>query len=245
MKDLRHPSEHLWVGQIHRITTTGFPDRINLKTLEEEDLGLLAEQGLVERVHFAYRVDLEALALQAIRDMRTATFGRYVQHVAELPFALETILKRGAYQRLLRLRTISAMNVRVVTPPDAAEFVGLGAPGVAEITHLLSNFGAARIEIRVRREKRRLGSLIFDSVRDFVDGILNHPEILDSVEGLSVEGKREDDEKLEPIDFIKDRLLYEDEVDFDEQRRLDSRQCENTVINALMEEEAELRRLRH
>jgi hypothetical protein len=112
------------------------------------------------------------------------------------------------------------------------------------MAQLLRDFGAARVEVRVRRERRRFASLIFDSVRHFVDEILRHPDILDSMDELSVEGKREDDEKLEPIDFIKDRLTYSASVDFDEHRRLDSRQCENAVINALSESEVELRRLR-
>lgn len=205
MKEIRHPSDNLWLGQIHRIRTRGFPDRIDLRTLQEEDLGLLAEQGLVDRLHFAYRIDLEALALQRIRDLRTTTFRTYVEYVAGLPFELPLIVKPGAYQRLLRLRTISAMNIRVANPPDAAEFEGLGAPGVAEVANLLRDFGAARVEIKVRRENRRLGTLIFDSVRDFVAGIINNPEIMDTVERFSVEGKRDVDDKLEPIDFIEDR----------------------------------------
>lgn len=242
IKGIRHPSQDLWVGQVHRIRTRGFPDRINLRTLQEEELGLLAEEGLVERVHFAYRTDLHALALQASKDLRPSTFQGYVQYVAESPFELSIILKRGAYERLLRLRTISTMNVRVANPPDAAEFAGLRAPGVAEIPNLLTHFGAASVEVTVRRQKRRLASLIFESVRDFVDGILSHPAVVDSVETLSVEGKREDDEKLEPIDFIKDRVVYSDTVDFDAHGRLDSRQCENVMINGLTDRQAELRR---
>ncbi len=242
MKDLRHPSDDLWLGQIHRIRNRGFPDRINLTTLHEEELGLLAEQALVDRVAFAYRTDLQALALQRIRDLRTTTFGTYVEYVAGMPFELPIILRGGAYQRLLRLRTISTMNIRVANPPDAAEFTGLDAPGVAEITGLLRDFGAARVEIRVRREKLRMASLIFDSVRDFVDSFVNNPQIMDSVETLTVEGKREDDEKLEPIDFVRDRLVYEDKVDYDRLRRLDSHQCERVVTRALAEHEHELRR---
>lgn len=240
MKNIRRPDDNLWVGQVHRIKTNGFPDRIDLRTLQEHELGLLANQALVERVHFAYRSDLSALALQSSRDFRSSSFASYVAYVSELPFELSVVLKRGGYQKLLRWRTIANMNVRLANPPDAGEFVGLAAPGVAEIAGLLREFGAANIEIRICRERRRRASLLFDPVRDFVNGILGRDGVVDSFDKLSVEGKREDDEKLESVDLIRDRLTYSDNVDFDEQHRLDSGQCENLVTRALAEHQATL-----
>lgn len=239
---IRHINEGVWVAEIHRIRTTGFPGRIDLTTLQEEELGLLAQQGLVDRIHFAYRTDMEALALQASRDFRPSTFRSYIQYVSGLPFDLPLVLKRGAYERLLRLRTVSTMSVRVANPPDAAEFTGPDAPGVAEIAKLLRGFGAARVEIKIRREKRRGASLIYESVRDFVDRIVHDPDTMDSVEALWVEGKRDEEDNLEAVDFVRDRLMYSGKVDFDAQRRLDPHQCTNLVINALTEYEAELRR---
>jgi len=240
--EIRHPNGNVWVGEIHRIRTKGFPGRIDLRTLQEEELGLLAQQGLVDRIHFAYRTDLDALALQASRDFRPGAFRACIKHVSELPFDLALVLKRGAYERLLGLRTVSTMNVRVANPPDAAEFTGPDAPGVAEITKLLRDFGAARVEIKIRREKRKRASLIYESVRDFVDRIVHDPDRMDSIEALSVEGKREEDDNLEAVDFVRDRLMFAGNVDFDAHLRLDPNQCRNLVINALTEYAAELRR---
>lgn len=240
--EIRHINGGVWVGEIHRIRTTGFPGRINLTTLQEEDLGLLAEQGLVDRIHFGYRTDLDALALQASRDFRTSTFRSFIEYVSGFPFDLALVLRRGAYQRLLGLRTVSTISVRVANPPDAAEFTGPDAPGVAEITNLLRDFGAAKVEMKIRREKGRRASLIYESVRDFVNRLVHDPDTMDSVEVLSVEGKRDEEDKLEAVDFVRDRLMYSGNVDFDAQRRLDPHQCRNLVINALTEHEAQLRR---
>ena len=156
--EIHHASADFWSGEIHRIRTRGFPDRIDLKTLREEDLGLLTQQGLVERIHFAYRSSLDALALQVSRDFRPGTFRTYIEEVSSLPFELALILRKGAYAKLLGFRTISKMNVRVANPPSGAEFTGLDAPGVGEIVDLMRDFGAATVEIKVQRAKDRRAS---------------------------------------------------------------------------------------
>jgi hypothetical protein len=243
MPNVRHRSANLWAGELQYIRKTNLPDRIDLTTLVDEALGLLPSQGLVERCHFAYRTDLEALALQASRYVRTETFASYVSHVADTPLEMTLVVKQDAYQRLMRMRKIASLNVRIENPPDAAEFTGLNDPGVSAMADLLTNFGAAKIEITLKRENRGFRSLSVDGVRDFVDRVIRRPHLVrESVQTLSVKGKREDDDNLEVVDLIEDRISFEAEVGYDAHRRLDPAACENLMVQALDLHERDLRR---
>jgi hypothetical protein len=243
MPNLRHrPAANLWTGELQHIRKTNLPDRIDLATLVDEALGLPPGQGLLERCHFAYRTDLQALALQANRYVRASTFEGYVGHVAGAPFELTLIIKRDAYQRLLRMRTIASLNVRIENPPDAAAFGGLRDPGVSSMVDLLTNFGAAKISVSLQRENRGFVTLTVDHIHHFVDRILNRPRVIESIRELSVKGKREDDDNLEAVDLIEDRLMFEGQVGYDRDRRLDRAECERLLVNALEQYENELRR---
>src|SRR5579859_1420976 len=64
MPNVRHRAQDLWTGELQYIRKTNLPDKIDMATLVDDALGLAANQGLLERCHFAYRTDLNALALQ-------------------------------------------------------------------------------------------------------------------------------------------------------------------------------------
>lgn len=74
-----------------------------------------------------------------------------------------------------------------------------------------------------------------------MDSVRSQPDILDFVESLQVKGKRENDEKLEPVDLIDDRLSFEGDVDYDDKRRLDPVGCQALLVNALEYHEVTLR----
>jgi hypothetical protein len=243
MPNPRRGEGALWTGELQHIQTKNLPDRINLATLIDEALGLPQSEGLVERCHFAYRSDLCSLALQACRLVRPSTFEKYVGYVAAQGFNLTIIPRGDAYLRMSRMRTVASITVRVASPPDSAEFTGLQDPGVSSMATMLSNFGGAKIEVTVRRADRS-GSLLFDNVKGFVDRLLGRQAVFESLGELSVTGKREDDEKLEPVDFIKDCMTFEGNVDYDSHRRLDPRGCEALAVGALLAHETELRRYR-
>lgn len=243
MPNARHRSATLWTGELQYIRKTNLPDRIDLATLVDEALGLLPDQGLLERCHFAYRTDLEALALQANRYVRPSTFEGYIGDVTNSAFELTLVIKRDAYQQLMRMRTIAQVQVRIENPPDAAEFRHLGDPGVSAMADLLTNFGAAKIEVTLKRENRGFRTLSVNGVMDFVDRLTRrNPQVAESVQSLAIKGKREDDDNLEMVDLIEDRLLFEGQVDYDEQRRLDAVACENLLVEGLDHYERQLRR---
>jgi hypothetical protein len=243
MPNVRHRSANVWAGELQYIRKTNLPDRIDLTTLIDEALGLLPSQGLVERCHFAYRTDLAALSLQASRYVRTETFSGYISHVADTPLEMTLVLKRDAYQRLMRMRQIASLNIRIENPRDAAEFRGLNDPGVSAMADLLTNFGAAKIEITLKREGRGFRSLSLDSVTGFVDRLRGRRhQISDSVQTLAVKGKRDEDDTMEIVDLIEDRILFEQKVAYDTHRRLDPVACENLMIEALEIHERDLRR---
>jgi len=233
MPNVRHRSEHLWTGELQYIRRTNLPDKIDLSTLVDGALGLEPNQGLLERCHFAYRTDLEALALQSSRYVRSGTFESYVMHVEETPFELTLIIRRGAYHKFLKMRTIASVAVKIENPPNAAEFKRLQDPGVSAMADLLTNFGAAKIDVTLKRENRGHVTLSIDGIKHFVDRLRNRQSVAESVTSLVIKGKREDDERLEAVDLIEDRLTFEDTVKYDEQRRLDPAECERLVINAL------------
>lgn len=221
---------------------TNLPDKIDLSTLVDDALGLPPNQGLLERCHFALRTDLEALALQSSRYVRSGTFGTYVTEVDGRPFELTLIMRRGAYQKLMKMRTIASVDVRIENPPSAAEFRRLQDPGVSAMAELLANFGAAKIEVILKRENKGFVTLSIDGIRHFVDRVLNRPAVQESVRSLLVKGKREDEENLDVIDLIEDRLFFEAEVGYDAQRRLDAAACENLLVEALEHHAGALRR---
>ncbi|MGD0921111.1 MAG: DUF6731 family protein [Terriglobia bacterium] len=241
MPNPRHGGSNLWSGELQHIKMTNLPDRIDLSTLVDEALGLPEGEGLVDRCHFAYRTDLGALALQASRLVRPSMFEAYIPYVAQIPFHLAIIPRGDAYPRLTRLRKIASINVRIANPPDSAEFTSLNDPGVSGMAEMLFNFGNAKIDVTVKRANRS-ESLIFDNVKAFIDRVRGRQAVFESFEALSITGKKEDDEKLEPVDFIKDRMTFEGDVDYDSQRRLDPNGCEAMAVEALLTHEPDLRR---
>jgi len=241
MPNVVHKSKNLWTGELQYIRKTNLPDRIDLPTLVDGPLGLQPSEGLLERCHFAYRIDLSALALQSSRYIKPTTFAGYVTDVVREALTLTLVVRKGAYQRLMGMRTIASMTVRIEKPADAGEFGGLKDPGVAAMAELLTNVGAAKIEITLKREKPGAMSLLIDKVKSLVDSVRGQPEIYDFVESLEVRGKREDDEKLEPVDLIDDRLSFEGDVEYDDKRRLDPVGCQNLLVNALDYHELTLR----
>jgi hypothetical protein len=242
MPNVRHKTEDLWVGELQHIRKTNLPDKINLSTLVDDALGLPPNEGLLEKCHFAYRTDLQALALQSSRTVRPSTFESYVGHVEDTPFELTLIIKRDAYLRLLKMRTIASLNVRVENPPDAAEFTRLNDPGVSAMADLLTNFGAAKIEVTLKRERRGFVTLSIENIKQFADRVLKRPAVADAFSSLLVRGKREDEDNLEPVDLIQDRLLSEGRVGYDSKRRLDPIACENLLVEALEYHARALRR---
>ncbi len=134
------------------------------------------------------------------------------------------------------------MTVRIDKPPDAAVFNRLRDPGVSAVASLLTHFGAAKIEVNLKRENRGFISLSVDHVRAFIDRVIGRADVRESMRTLSVKGKREDTDNLEAVDLIEDRLSFEGYVEYDAQRRLDPVACESLLIGALENNEAELRR---
>jgi hypothetical protein len=242
MPNVRHRSTDLWTGELQYIRRTNLPDKIDLSTLVDDALGLLPSQGLLEKCHFAYRADLQALALQSSRYVRPSTFESYVEHVEDSPFELTLIIKRDAYLRMLKMRTIASLSVKIENPPSAAEFTRLNDPGVSAMAELLTNFGAAKIEVTLKRERRGFATLAVENIKQLADRVLSRPAVAESFRSMLLKGKREDDEKLEPVDLIKDRLLFEGEVGYDSKRRLDATACENLLVEALEHHARALRR---
>jgi hypothetical protein len=232
-----------FVGEAARIRMEDLPRIINTDTGNMHDLDMGDREGLGEGIHFLYDSDLDVIAIQHIGHFRAGALERLIADLTDTSLDFHVILTENAWERFQRMDFVTKINFKLARPHDLR---GQPRPALNRVFQEIDEFNgvSARIEVTVGRVRRR--GLNMGAVRRIVQAFRGQP---DTFKSLSITGAireaEEPDAATHPgvVDFIKERLLYSQEVERGGRgRRLDAEGCRVALRRAVREHREHLRR---
>jgi hypothetical protein len=232
------PDGQAYVGHVARIGRN-LPAKVNLSSGVLGDLDLMPDEALANEMNFRYDRSLKVLALQSGNVFRSSTFQNFISDLTDIGFTLEPILRQDEWRRFDTWRRIGRLEIRLENPahhpdlsrtiPSMGQLLDSSAEQLKAFTVEL-NFG-----LRAHRD-----SMDKNLVRKIVQLFADQGE---NVTKLSARGAAEE-ESTETVDFIRDRLVFKDELEYvDQDRRLDPKKCQQLLKRAIHQNHAYLKSL--
>ena len=209
------------------------------------DLPLREDEGVGEETSFLYSARHNILAMQRNwHGTRASTFLAYLEHITRVaPLELQAVLGEDAMRTLRRMTVIRRFEVRLANRENPEDLKGRGL-SVDRMVDLLSHFAAVRIDVAIGMTgESRFKSMNRQSVINAALSLLRlRSEDDRRVTRLRVLGKNEEDERLEVLDLIENRMREEVTVDR-EGRRVTPAVCRDALTTAFMARRDELDRM--
>jgi hypothetical protein len=206
-----HKYGRLWIGDMVRIRMTGIPPKTKLNG-EQDDLDLDDDEGLGEATAFLFDPDLSILVLQ--RNHYAVSPGGFAHYFAKkgtvMYIDLKPVLRLDAMARLATMRLhrrleISVAGLQNVGPLRQLRDAGVGVSSLIDISRELNG---PKVSILVSMGHEQ-GSLerVMDFVRDARATFSNEARRGAHITKIVISGKEGEDEPLEIIDLIEDRMI--------------------------------------
>lgn len=241
---LRHDGNE-FLGEAARIRMDDLPSVIDVANGNRHDLDVDEHEGLGEEIHFLYDAGLDVIAIQNRGHFRAPALERLIADMTETNLDFQVILTENAWERFQRMDFVTKINFKLARPRDLH---GRPQPALNRVFREIDEFNgvSAKMEITVGRMRRH--GLNMGAIRQLVESYRGQEE---SFKSLSITGAiREADgpeAAMQPgtVDFIKERLLYTQEVERRGRgRRLDAEGCRVALRRAIREHREHLRRHR-
>jgi hypothetical protein len=207
-------------------------------------LDLTANEGVAEKTHFLFDRGLQVFLVQRNRFMRA---GVVVDLICEvLDVRLDTIdlqpkLRQDAWNRFNGMERIGKFELKLRGPEHHPDF----SQTIPSMNRFLDDAGetvnAHSVTLTLSMERARRESLSVPITRRLVQTVRRAIGRDQQVEKLVVSGSRAEGGS-EIVDFIRDRLVFWDDVPYDG-RHLDSNQCRQLLRRALEQHRPYLRTL--
>lgn len=229
-------------GEAARIRMDDLPRVIDLANGDRRELDVQANEGLSEEIHFLYDHALDVIAIQSKGHFRAPALERLLSDLGHTTVYFQVILTEDAWERFQRMDFVTKINFKLARPQD---FHGQPQPSLQRVFDEIDEFGgvSAKMEITVGRTRRRLS---IDAIRRLIQTFRGNSE---GFKSLSLSGAiREQtgqDARSHPetIDFLKERLLYSQDVERGGRgRRLDAEGCRVALRRGIREHREHLRR---
>lgn len=217
------------LGCSARIRMKGIPGHFKASAYSLGDLNLPANDGVSEEVYFVVDDALQVVALQRNGHFRSTQVEALLRDLTGLNLTLEPKVRPDVWKRLQKMDHISSVEVRLKDPsfhPDLSDSL----PSVGKLIDETSKVAELRsIEIKFNMRRGYKGAQDTSVLKRLLSGFRNS----DNVETLRAKGYRNDSTKTEPIDFLRDRIVSGGEVEYSDEKRLNSKQCQQLIRSVL------------
>lgn len=234
-----------FLGEAARIRMDDLPSVIDVASGDRHDLNVEDHEGLGEEIHFLYDADLDVIAVQNRGHFRAGALGHLIGDLATCTVDFHVILAEGAWEKFQRMDFVTKINFKLARPRDLQ---GQPRPAVSRVLREIDEFDGVSAKMEITTERVQHHWLNMAAVRQMVEAYRGQEGTFKS---LSITGAiREADEPnaaMHPgvVDFIKERLLYTQEVNRRGRgRRLDVEGCRVALRRAIREHREHLRRHR-
>lgn len=211
--------ENVYEGDFIKVRMENLPV-IASKDEGVEDIGLSDDEGIGEETAFLYAPRPKILILQRNRAGTSYTRAAdYFNHFGGGTniIGFSVMMNRNALQRLRRARAFRSISFSIAPTCSAEELQGSGA----SLDHAISamdGLGGEKMSLNVSLKPHGEGSLIKQEVKSAITKLLAFRDRSRS-NVSSIKLRAEEDDGVSVIDFIKDRLIFSDDVTIDRDER--------------------------
>lgn len=185
------------------------------------DLDFEPHEGVGEETAFLYSQKHNMLVMQSNRlGVTPNLFEAYVNHFADVgnSFELCPVISKDTLEKLSHASSLRNFTLRV-HPAAGREYLRQCGASVSSAVTAMEEIGGESIEITVSVGRGKDKTLSLKTVRNMVHSLIRHNEDTSDINKLQTTADL-DDEGLVPIDFLKDRIRFTDEIEYDADRRM-------------------------
>ena len=218
-------------GQVFAEATRGrkvnLPGRLNVVTGVRGDLGVYRDEAVDEAVHFLYDGNLRVLATQRQVMFRASAVGDLLRTLGNANFHLSAVLRQDKWNRVNRMENIGKIEIGLQGPDHHPDFSGV-MPSLNQMMDESAermNAIAAELTLTMKHSRRSLNA-------SRIKGLVNRLRRQDNLDKLKVSGKAEGAERAEIVDFMNDRLVFSERVEY-RGRNVSAQQCQQILRRAM------------
>ncbi len=237
-----HRANSLWIGDLVRIRMDGIPPKTKLSG-EQDDLDLDDDEGLGEETAFLFNQRLSVLVLQRNRHAVSAGgFSHYFASKGRVGYIkLDPILRRDAYVRMSKMRIQRKLEIAVAGIQNL-NIVDTSVLGVASIINLANEYASPHVGITLSMGHTRGTLSHVTELARFLSSISERYSSLrhSPVTKITIMGKANEDEPMEVIDLLEDRMIDYSQVSVDRDYEASRRERQRALQVAFDNRSAEL-----
>lgn len=200
------------IGSITKINIESLPSKVKINKPGIQDLGLEEDEGVASLTSFVLIPHYRSLVLQRNQQgVRAGSFVHLLEHLTSISgFGLNIMLERTILNKLNRMQYFSKFKMKIANPLVPADYNELS---VKEAATLARHYNARNVtlELGIGTGSNR-SPLYVQKVKETINTLLRRDNTGPVVESLIVRGKEFDDDKIEALDLIKQRLISEIDI---------------------------------
>jgi hypothetical protein len=216
-------------GRVSRVRMSGFPGRFNLTTAKREELEIEEDEGIDEVGYFLYDAALQAMVTQRHRLVRPSTIEDLVSEITGCPIGLSPVLRKDKWARFEKMEKLGSFTLRLRGPAHHPDFSGVMESMSALLAQSQTDVNAQTFELTLGAGRGKEDSLNPSLLKKLMTRIRAKD---DNIESLKVRGREEGRTRQEEIDFIRDRLVFSSNAEY-EGRVLRVEECQEILRRAI------------
>jgi hypothetical protein len=192
-------------GCVSRVRMSGLPGRFNLKTAKRQELEITDDEGIDEVGYFLYDAGLQTMVTQRHRLVRASTIEELISETTGIPIELSPVLRKDKWARFEKMEKLGSFTLKLRGPAHHPDFSGVIESMSKLLTESQSQINAQTFELTLGAGRGREDSLNPSILKNLMRRIRAKD---DNIESLKVKGREEGKSNQEEIDFIRDRLVF-------------------------------------
>lgn len=201
------------IGSATKIRMTELPLKANINAPDLDKLELNDDEGITNITAFVIIPKYSTLILQRNQQgVRAGSFIHLLESLIDISdISLDVMLEPDVISKLEKMTAIRTYTLRVTSPIDKDTYEEMSVNKTAE---LAKHYGGRSIKVEIGMgQGNPKESLLIDKVKQSAKSILKmKSDEQVQVESLIIRGKDFDDEKINPLDLIEQRITCEVEV---------------------------------
>lgn len=226
-------------GRVSRVRMSGLPGRFNLKTAKRSELEITDDEGIDEIGYFLYDSEVQSMVTQRHRLVRPSTLEALISETTGKAVTLNPVLRKDKWDRFGKLEKLGSFTLKLRGPAHHPDFSGVMESMSKLIEDSQSEMNAHTFELTLSAGRGKGVSLNTSLLKKVMTRIRGKNE---NIESLKVRGREEGKTRQEEIDFIRDRLVFSSNAEYDG-RVLGVEDCQRLMRKAIESQKVYLKSL--